>query len=521
MQRPISLLVCALGGEGGGVLSEWLVEVARRCDHPAQATSIPGVAQRTGATTYYLEFSPQARAQLGGAQPVFSLNAMPGALDAVIASELLEAARCASGGLPSPDRTLFIASSSRTLTTTERSHPADGRLDNSRLLDIVAAASRSHHLLDMAAIARAHGTVVSAVMFGALAGSGLLPFPREAFEAVLRHSGRGADASLAGFAQAYQTVRAGRQIAGLAESSARKATARGLPPEAADLPAVLHEIVTLGHARVCEYQNRRYGDLYLQRVRRVLDAERLADPVGTQSLAATREAARWLALWMSYEDIARVAELKSRASRFERVRRETRALDRELLRVHDHFKPGIDEIAALLPPSLAKRLQAWGRRHAARHGEAWAMPVRLATHTIGGLLVLRLLAACRHLRRFGSRHAQEQALIEEWLSAVTNALAAGWSLGREVAACGRLVKGYGSTHAQAMSNFLHLVRHVAADPGLDPLARAHALRTAREAAQADDAGKALDRALRDAGAPPRPVREQAIRWMPRQARRTG
>lgn len=519
MQRPISLLVCALGGEGGGVLSEWLVELARRSGHPAQATSIPGVAQRTGATTYYLEICPQTRAQLGGKQPVFSLNAMPGALDAVVASELLEAARCACNGLPSPERTLFITSSSRTLTTAERSHPADGRLDSTRLLDIVAAASRAHHVIDMAAIARAHGTIVSAVMFGAIAGSGLLPFPREAFEAVLLDSGRGAKASLAGFAQACAAVQGGREIAAAAEPP-RTAQAGRLPSAAADLPAALHEIVALGHARVCEYQNRSYGSLYLNRVRRVLAAERAADPVGTQSLAATREAARWLALWMSYEDIARVAELKSRASRFDRVRRETRALDHELLRVHDHFKPGIAEIAALLPRPFASRVQAWGRRHEARHGEPWAMPVRLASHTLGGLLVLRLLAAGKHLRRFGSRHAQEQALIEEWLSTVVDALAANWSLGREVAACGRLVKGYGSTHAQAMENFLHLIRHVATDPQAEPPARAQALRTARKAAQADDAGKALDRALQDAGAPPRPLREQPIRWMPKEARRT-
>ncbi|HVQ04998.1 MAG TPA: indolepyruvate oxidoreductase, partial [Burkholderiaceae bacterium] len=54
--RPITLLVCALGGEGGGVLAQWLVDVAIRAGHAAQSTSIPGVAQRTGATTYYLEF---------------------------------------------------------------------------------------------------------------------------------------------------------------------------------------------------------------------------------------------------------------------------------------------------------------------------------------------------------------------------------------------------------------------------------------------------------------------------------
>ena len=50
MSQPISLLICALGGEGGGVLTEWLVEIARHAGYPAQATSIPGVAQRTGAS---------------------------------------------------------------------------------------------------------------------------------------------------------------------------------------------------------------------------------------------------------------------------------------------------------------------------------------------------------------------------------------------------------------------------------------------------------------------------------------
>ncbi|RZI63743.1 MAG: indolepyruvate oxidoreductase, partial [Variovorax sp.] len=52
-QAPITLLIGALGGEGGGVLTEWLVDIARHAGYAAQATSIPGVAQRTGATTYY------------------------------------------------------------------------------------------------------------------------------------------------------------------------------------------------------------------------------------------------------------------------------------------------------------------------------------------------------------------------------------------------------------------------------------------------------------------------------------
>ena len=68
--QPITVLVTALGGEGGGVLAEWLVATAVRSGHAAQSTSIPGVAQRTGATTYYVEIFPQPAAALGGRETI-------------------------------------------------------------------------------------------------------------------------------------------------------------------------------------------------------------------------------------------------------------------------------------------------------------------------------------------------------------------------------------------------------------------------------------------------------------------
>ena len=210
-QKPITLLVCALGGEGGGVLTEWLVETARHAGYPAQATSIPGVAQRTGATTYYLEVFPVAMKDLGGKRPVFSLNPVPGALDAMISSELLETARQVGNGMASPDRTLVITSSSRTLTTQERMQMGDGRADPADMLKLVQQFSRAHQVFDMAGVAKQAGTVVSAVMLGAIAGSGLFPFRREDYEAVVKAGGRGAEASLRGFAQAFELVARGRQ----------------------------------------------------------------------------------------------------------------------------------------------------------------------------------------------------------------------------------------------------------------------------------------------------------------------
>ncbi|MGK0173536.1 MAG: hypothetical protein ACI9W2_005284, partial [Gammaproteobacteria bacterium] len=39
--RPTTVLIGALGGEGGGVLSNWLVEAAQAAGLSVQATSVP------------------------------------------------------------------------------------------------------------------------------------------------------------------------------------------------------------------------------------------------------------------------------------------------------------------------------------------------------------------------------------------------------------------------------------------------------------------------------------------------
>jgi indolepyruvate ferredoxin oxidoreductase beta subunit len=507
--QPISLLLCALGGEGGGTLTDWLVDTARHAGFAAQATSIPGVAQRTGATTYYLEVFPVPLAQLGGRRPVFGLNPLPGRLDALVSSELLETGRQIGNGLASAGHTLVITSSSRALTTAEKMVPGDGRRDEAQLLALVREHSRAHHVLDMAALTREAGTVVSAVMLGAIAASGLLPFARSDYEAVVNTGGH-ARASLRGFALAFDAVSAQREQARwveqvMADGDEAPTQAPSMPAALlAPFPTALHDIVALGHARVAEYQNAAYGLRYLERLQRVLAAERAGDPAGVQGFATTREAARWLALWMAFDDIVRVAELKARASRAERVRREVKVKDGELLRTFDHFKPGAPEFAALLPEALAQRVLAWDRRRVMAGKAPWALPLKVASHGVLGLLALRALAATKRLRPAGSRFAVEQALIERWLAAVERGAQADARLGHELAQCGRLIKGYGSTNERGKDNLLHIVDHLTAS--------ADAVAQARQAALADEAGTALDLALQQHGAPARPVKPQPIRW---------
>jgi indolepyruvate ferredoxin oxidoreductase, beta subunit len=517
MSHPISLLICALGGEGGGVLTEWLVETARHAGYPVQATSIPGVAQRTGATTYYVEVFPVPLAELGGRKPIFSLNPVPGALDAIVSSELLETTRQIGNGMSSPERTMVLTSSSRTLTTAERMQMADGRADSDSLLKVVQQFSREHQVFDMGAMAKEAGTVVSAVMLGAVAGSGLFPFRREDYEAVVRAGGKSAQASLRGFAKAFEAVQAPRRqaalVADLLSNQELPAQSQsGLQPDlASKFPPAVHAMLQLGHARLVEYQGANYAKLYVERLSQVLAAEREADPAGAHGFATTREMVRWLALWMAFDDIVRVADLKSRSTRWSRVKGEVKARDEDLLQVYDHFKPGVPEFAAMLPQGLADRLVAWDRRRTASGKKAWALPLKIGTHTVFGMLALRTLASMKALRVRGSRFQLEQRMIEKWLAGVVDGTRRGWQLGHEIALCGRLIKGYGSTNERGKENLLHVLDHLAHGGTAD--AAAQAIAAARTAALADDAGKALDAALVAHGAPARPVKAVPIQWV--------
>jgi indolepyruvate ferredoxin oxidoreductase beta subunit len=510
-QRPTGILIAALGGEGGGVLAQWLVEAALAAGLPAQSTSIPGVAQRTGATYYYVEIAPVPAAN--GRAPVLCLAPVPGRVDVVVASELLEAARAIQAGFASAERTVLIASTGRALTTAEKMLPGDGRYDQGALEALATAHSRRLIALDMAVLARNAGTVVSAVMAGAIAASGALPLPREAFEKVIRSAGVGVDASLRGFAATWDAVTAGARSGARAVMSARPAEV--VPLQA--WPEPLRDIVALGSERLREYQDDAYVALYHQRVRRVLAAEQAADPQGVHAFAVTRETARFLALWMAFDDVIRVAALKTSKARFARVRRELGARDGDIVKVYDILRPGAAELAGLLPPWLARRVLVWDRRRRAK-GRPWSLPMQLRSDGVLGLVAMRLLAALKPLRRHGSRYAEEQTAIEAWLAAVERGSREDWSLGDELARCGRLIKGYGETNVRAKQTLAHILAHLANDGSFtNAAARAAAIRAAREAALADIGAGALDQAFIAHGAPPRPVPAQPVQWIRRRA----
>ncbi|MEA2811971.1 MAG: indolepyruvate ferredoxin oxidoreductase, beta subunit [Rhodospirillaceae bacterium] len=498
--KPVTILVGALGGDGGGVLCDWIVDAAQSQGLGVQATQIPGVAQRTGATTYYLEVMPTQ----DPLRQVLALNPAIGEVDVALATELLEAGRMIFNGFVTPDRTTLIASTHRVLAIGERTAMGDGSFDVGRLLRALKERSKEQILFDMDQAAEESGGVINAVLLGALAGSGRLPIPDAAFEAAIRHAGKSVDTNLAAFAFGRGHAR-GELDQAVREHRKRQAAAQGVEDliERArrSYPAMSLDMAEEGIRRLATYQARSYATLYLDR----LDA---VNALGSAELL--RETARHLAVRMSFEDVIRVAQAKTSADRIARVRTEVRAKEHEPLQITEHFKPGIEEIAAMLPPGMARRLIGWAERTGRLGKVYFSMHVR--TTTILGFARLRLLAGLRWWRPRTHRYAEEQAEIERWLTQIRAAAPLGLDLAREIAECARLIKGYGDTHKRGLGNYRRITDEVIA-PALAGKMTAHAaadaVANARVAALADPEGEALSRTLATIAGSPAMLRHAA------------
>jgi indolepyruvate ferredoxin oxidoreductase beta subunit len=492
--RPISILIGALGGEGGGVLSNWLIAAASAADFPVQGTSVPGVAQRTGATTYYVEIFPETRAALNGRKPILSLYPGVGDVDLVVASELLEAARAVENGFVAPDRTVLIAATHRIYSVQEKSAMADGRVDAAAIVKALHAMSLRALLFDLTSSAAHRRLPLNAVLLGAIAGSGLLPIDPEHFRAAIRGSGIAVDANLKGFGVGLEIGQQGPgpQILPLPVDRSGNPLVlttdlAGLVQEAArTLPAALLPIVQAALARLVDYQDFAYARHYLDRLARVHSLSGVTPSL----LEAT---ARHLALWMSYEDIIRVGQLKSAPGRTQRIRDEANARDDQPIRVVEFFKPGIEEVSALLPPWAGRRLYRFAERRDLLRRLHISMHINSASVT--GFVRLWLLARLRRWRPHSYRWAEEQARIEQWLDAVSAASAVADEFAVEVALCPKILKGYSDTQRRGLQNYLAILEQVIHPAIAKRRNAAIGLRKVREAALADPEGDSLQTAL--------------------------
>jgi len=483
--KPITLTIAALGGQGGGVVADWLIDVARRSGYLAQATSVPGVAQRTGATIYYLEFFPIAGIP-AGQRPIFALMPHPGDVDVVIASEIMEAGRAMQRGLVT-ERTTLIASSHRIFSIQEKSHRGDGRADASRVRELARQHAGRYVEIDMQAVAEASGSVISAAMLGALCGSGALPFAPDHYTAAIRASGIEALSS----SRAFEAARAAAGGAPQADAAPQAAPPRALSGGWEErirsrVPASVQAVAREGVRRMLDYQDCAYARLYLDRLEAViaLEPSRAECPL-------SESVARGLALWMSFEDTIRVADLKIRSARTRRVLEEVQPSERQLVAVTEFMKPRIEELCGTLPTRLGR----WILR--SKRPRRWLTRLtrgrRIETTSIGGFVQLYWLASLRRWRRNTLRYADEERRIGRWLDFIGQTARQDYALALEIAECQRLVKGYGETHERGTASF----NAILADLDDRPQRREAAarVRTLCAAALADDEGEALSKAL--------------------------
>jgi indolepyruvate ferredoxin oxidoreductase beta subunit len=404
----------------------------------------------------------------------------------------MEAARAVQRGLVTPDRTTLIASTHRVYAMTEKIALGDGRVDSDAMLEACRTAAKQLIACDMAALAEATNSVISSVLFGALAGAGTLPAQRMAFEAAIRRGGVGVKDSLNAFAAGFAAAEGG--VAAAAPASASDALISrklaGLLVEAGKFPMPAQEFVRAGVERLLDYQDADYARLYLTRLAPVAELEtRHGD--GSGKLLA--ETARELALGMAYEDTVRVAELKIRPGRFARVREEVKVEDGQILEIAEFLHPRVQEIADTLPEKWGQWLldSGWPRRLVERFTHKGRV---LKTSTIRGFLTLYIVAALKPTRPRSLRFKTEQALIETWLAAIAATAPRDYALAAEIAMCRTLVKGYSDTHERGRKNFETLMALL---PDLTGRPDAAAkLASLRKAALADDTGAAFSVAVK-------------------------
>jgi len=483
-ERTVNLVAAALGGEGGGVFTNWLADVAEREGWICQTTALAGVAQRTGATIYYLEFFP--RSSRHEEMPVMSLFPAQGDIDIAVASEIAEAARMVQRGFVTADRTTLIASDHRVYSIGEKQGLGDSTADAEHLREVAGRYSKEFIHYDMLKLANDHGAVISSVLLGAVAGSEVLPFAKSSFEDVIRSSGKSVDVNLAAFEASAEKARLrgvevftpeSKSLGEFKLPAAQTEKGRELLDQILTFPSLLHEVLYHGVSKCVDYQDHAYASWYLAQCESMYTLENKTNgPV-------TMQVARYLALWMCYEDIPRVAQLKTRLSRVENIRREVKAAPNQILYITEFFSPRIEEMCAIMPKVIGDRILKSSFAKAVL--KLFTGGKKLRTDGVFVFVLLRILASFRVIRRSSLGYDYEHKMIQRWLSSVKNALAKKDSVrALALARCGRLVKGYGETRHRTTSQLMDIVDKGASLPS-------ERIESLKYAALDDDTGEGL------------------------------
>ncbi|HEX6512987.1 MAG TPA: indolepyruvate oxidoreductase subunit beta family protein [Chloroflexota bacterium] len=491
-----SAYIAAVGGQGGNLLTEWLTTAATLDRLRAQSVALTGLSQRGGATGYYVE--------IAGGDAIFCQYPVPGQLDVLLGTELLEMARAVEEGLAS-EKTTIITSTHRLLSTPEKLPAGGGVMDSADLLALGQRFSGRFIAFDAAALAQAQGLepiFANAILFGVLAATGALGLSADSCREAIRRGGIAIEQNLAAFNLGLSPSRADFQpaereptepsIDELVEDNASRLSKRKARHYRQLMAGTnghwvepLRRVFAEALYSLIDYQGASYASKYLALVEAMWRREQVP-----QDPALTLTYARNLATMMVYEDAARVAQLKIRQARFDRIKAERGLHAGQVYVLRDYLKPDAYEVYGLFPAWLVDLWLPIFRKLFGGHERYLELTPR--TNSFLGVLTFWFLTLFIPVRRWSYRYRDEWRLIAAYQQRVLDFLAIHYDLAVLIADTGQMIKGYGHTRRKtlgAMERYVDNVVRPLAAAGAEPYRlTVETARALRKVIAADDDG---------------------------------
>jgi len=456
--EPIKIALLAVGGDGGSVFTNWCVNLAKNCGYFASSTSIAGVAQRTGSTLYYLELLPQIEIKKRDKTPVLSQMPVPGYVDLVIATEIVEIGRALNRGLIS-EKTTVIFSSHHSLAIAEKESSADEIIDAKEIIKEVEKHSKSKIIYsNFKKIAKKNGSVISSSLLGALSASEVLPFSKENFEKVIVDDKIGVANSIRTFREAYDEVKDEKKSKEL-DTGLEKASLKIMPSYSKNKEVQkfikriktydksLHDIAYLGVIHTSNWHNHKWGNYYLDELEKIIRLDNKK-----KNFTLSYNYAKYLSTALSYDDLIFVASTKTSKKRLQEVREQVDAKENEIVEVLDFLHPGMEELCGFMPKTLGSKLsKSEGFKNF--FTKYLDRDRRMKSTNLINFLILYFVGNLKRWRFKSFRHLQEMENVDFWNKRIIKLLENNYDLAVLIVQSYRVKKGYGDTFHRSQSKF--------------------------------------------------------------------
>lgn len=461
--NPLKIVLIAIGGDGGGVLTQWIIKMAESKGYWAQSTSIAGVAQRTGSTVYYIEAIPLEDITINGKTqtPILAQMPSPYDVDIVMTTELLEVGRAIQRKFVS-DKTTLVFSSHRNLAIQEKEIVGDGIQRSEEVFEMAKKYSKNCYYANLKLIADKNKSVISASLFGALAASNSMPFTKEDFLDTIVKGGVAIKQSTAAFEEAFQNISESKSQLKPLDTGLSPKSYPEMPEKVASkkinalikvitkkFPKTLHNALYTGVTHLADWQNEKWAHKYLEMLSVFVKKE---EQQPHHFFELSYHMARYLAIAMSYDDLIFVADQKTRTERFKEMYNQVDAKENDLVHTLDYLHPSWDEVTGFMPKSIGRKMEK-SKRLNSFFNTYLDKDRRMYSTNFVGFIMLYILGGMKRWRLKTLRHHIEMNTIDYWLKNIEQVVDKNYNLAVQIAKTYRLKKGYGCTYERGESKF--------------------------------------------------------------------